>query len=296
MQRMLQLLLLLSGKKWYSCNELASRLQLSQRTILRYLDTFDTVGFLVERRQSHYRLKSERPETKALQQSLHFSEEELYLLHKAIGSLAPAHKTALRLQQKLHTLYGYKALAQAAQKMDAAKIAVLGEAMEKKCCVQLMGYRSINSQTIANRLVEPFAFQDDYTAVWCWERPARGNKVFLVSRIEKVVVTNERWQHEAAHQLPFCDAFRLSAPQPVAQVKARLSLKAANLLQEEYPLAEKHIQPKNGMYRLCIPVADFKGIGRFVLGLPGEVMVEGPAAFVSYLEEMRKKVWGGVKS
>jgi predicted DNA-binding transcriptional regulator YafY len=296
MQRLLRLLLLLSGKRTYSAPELAKRLSLSERTVLRYLETFDGAGFVVERSGSRYRLHPGTVANRAVQQALHFSEEELYLLHSAISGLTPANKVALHLQRKLHTLYHYRALAETAEKSDGAKIAAISEAAEKKRCVHLIGYRSGNSQTVTDRLVEAFAFYDDYQGVWCRERQTGGNKLFLIGRIEGVTITGEPWQHEAEHRIPFTDAFRMAAENPVATVEALLSLKACNLLGEEYPLAKKHLTQKNGGYRLEIPVAGFEGIGRFVLGLPGEVEVLGPEAFVKFLEEQRKKVWGGVKS
>jgi proteasome accessory factor C len=295
MQRLLQLLLLLSGKRTYSCTELMERLQMSERTVLRYLETFDAAGFVVERQKGRYRLHAGTGAYKALQQNLHFSEEELYLLHSAISSLMPANKAALRLKQKLHTLYHYKALAQTAGKSDGAKIAAISEAAEKKLCVHLRQYRSINSQTVTDRLVEAFAFHDDYQGVWCWERQSGGNKLFLISRMEGVTVTGEPWRHEAAHRIPFTDAFRMAAEEPAATVEALVSLKAFNLLCEEYPLAKKYIQAQNGAYWLQIPVAGFEGIGRFVLGLPGEVKVLGPEGFVAFLEEKRMKVFEGAK-
>lgn len=295
-QRLLQLLLLLSGKRTYSCQELARSLDVSERTILRYLDTFDVSGFVVERKESRYRLHAGTGSYKALQQNLHFSEEELYLLHSAISNLVIANKAALHLQQKLHTLYHYKALVQTAEKSDGFKIAAISEAADKKLCVNLQQYRSINSQTVGDRLVEAFAFHDDYQAVWCWERQSGSNKLFLIGRMESVTVAEEPWRHELAHRIPFTDAFRMSAKEPVASVEAVLSLKAFNLLCEEYPLAKKYIHAQNGTYRLQIPVADFQGIGRFMLSLPGEVKVLGPEAFLTFLKEKIEKVWAGVKS
>jgi predicted DNA-binding transcriptional regulator YafY len=290
MQRLLHLLVLLSGKKLYSLAELSDRLDISERSILRYLCTFDEAGFLVERNNGRYRLQSQNAAYKAVQQNLHFSEEELYLLHTAIQSITPASKAALHLQKKLHTLYHYQALAQTAGKRDATKIAVIMQAVQQKYAVHLHRYRSSNSQTVTDRLVEPFAFQDDYTGVWCWERQSSTNKLFLISRMEGVTLTAERWLAEARHEVPFCDAFRLAAPKSIAHVTARLSLKAFNLLREEYPLTEKYIQSENGHYLLHIPVAGFEGIGRFVLGLPGEIEVTGPEAFIAFLEEKRKIV------
>jgi biotin operon repressor len=147
MQRLLRLLLLLSGKRTYSAPELAKRLSLSERTVLRYLETFDGAGFVVERSGSRYRMHPGTGANRAVQQGPSFSEEELYLLHSAISGLMPANKAALHLQKKLHTLYHYRALAETAEKSDGAKIAAISEAAEKKRCVHLNGYRSGNSQT-----------------------------------------------------------------------------------------------------------------------------------------------------
>jgi len=80
----------------------------------------------------------------------------------------------------------------------------------------------------------------------------------------------------------------------LATVEAELSLKAANLLREEYPLAEKYLSDLDVTgtlrYLLKIPVADYHGIGRFVLGLQGEVNVIGPKEFKIFLREAQKKM------
>lgn len=239
MQRLLQLLLLLSGKRTYSCAELMERMAVSESTVFRYLDTFEAAGFLLERQDGRYRLQPGTAANKALLQNLHFSEEELYLLHSAIGGLSLTSKAALRLRKKLHTLYHYTALAEAAGKTDDAKKAAIGKAAEEKRCVCLHGYRSGNSQSVSDRVVEAFAFHDDYTGVWCWEEGC--NKLFLIARMEGVTVTGQPWQHERDHRVPFTDAFRMAAPEPLATVEARLSLKACNLLCEEYPLAKQFV-------------------------------------------------------
>ncbi|MEJ7829013.1 MAG: hypothetical protein WKF91_12470 [Segetibacter sp.] len=97
-----------------------------------------------------------------------------------------------------------------------------------------------------------------------------------------VKLSSTLWQHQEKHNVPFVDAFRMSAEAPVATVHANLTLKAYNLLVEEFPLAEAYVKPLNGKYLLNIPVADFNGIGRFVMGLLGDVQVDGPNEFIKF--------------
>jgi hypothetical protein len=86
----------------------------------------------------------------------------------------------------------------------------------------------------------------------------------------------------------------MSASESLATVEAELSLKAANLLREEYPLAERYLSDlgvsETLRYLLKIPVADYHGIGRFVLGLPGEVNVLGSYEFKNLLRNAQKKM------
>ena len=46
---------------------------------------------------------------------------------------------------------------------------------------------------------------------------------------------------------------------------------------------------QDGAYNLKIPIAGYQGIGRFVMGLPGEVEVSGSSGFKKYLKEELKK-------
>src|SRR5690625_1798767 len=81
----------------------------------------------------------------------------------------------------------------------------------------------------------------------------------------------------------------MSAPKALVTVVLMLTLKACNLLMEEYPLAEKFIKPVKDRYRLEIPIADYHGIGRFVLGLPGETEVISPYSFIEFLNEQKQR-------
>ena len=59
-ERLLRLMRLLSGNVTYSIDELAQKLEMSERTIYRYIDTFKAAGFAVEKLYGNiYRLTSQ---------------------------------------------------------------------------------------------------------------------------------------------------------------------------------------------------------------------------------------------
>ncbi len=79
MLRLLRLLMKLSGKRWCSLREIVSVLDCSERTTYRYLETFETAGFLLERNKGSYRLQKDNANWRSLQSLMHFSEEELVI-------------------------------------------------------------------------------------------------------------------------------------------------------------------------------------------------------------------------
>lgn len=202
-----------------------------------------------------------------------------------------------RLAVKLNSLYNFRALGQIPEKASHEAVHELGEAIRQRKRVLLRAYRSSNSDTISDRTVEPFEFLGDYSGVWCYDVADKVAKHFKIARIAAVEVLEAEAVNQSHHILPFTDAFRMSAPKAKTTVQAQLTLKAYNLLMEEYPLAEVHLKAVNGHYMLEIPVADYNGIGRFVLGLLGDMRVLGPVDFIDFLKEKRKcgDKWGNGK-
>jgi proteasome accessory factor C len=75
-------------------------------------------------------------------------------------------------------------------------------------------------------------------------------------------------------------------------VKLKLSPLAYNLLVEEFPLAKQFAKRRKEGTFFVGPVRHWKGIGRFVLGLPGEIEVIAPEELRAYLKERAGK-WKG---
>lgn len=292
MLKLLRLLMLLSGNRCYTLAELMERFGQSDRTIYRHLEEIENAGFVLNRTNGTYRLQTDNHAVKSLRSLLHFSEEEAYVLYKTINTLQGASLIKDRLAGKLNALYDFRALSLSPAKYTHEAVNRLGEAIRENRQVLLKAYRSGNSDTITDRTVEPFGFLSDYSGIWCYDPESSSSKHFKVARIEKVEILPSPCVHHSMHTIPFTDAFRMSASAPIATVEATLTLKAYNLLLEEHPLAETQVLFANGQYHLKIPVADFNGIGRFALGLPGEVKVLGPVEFVDFLKEKVKSFYG----
>lgn len=289
MEKLLRILMLLSGIRNYSRDEIAERFNISERTVYRYLHAIENAGFVLDKRAGRYRLIMDNPNGKSLNNLLHFTEEEAYLLYKTLAELQVVSPLKERLVKKLNVLYDFKALARLEKHNELERVHVLGEAMNHKKQVMLQQYRSSHSGAITDRKVEPFQFMEDYKAVWCYDTEDKSNKQFKISRMKGVEQLPSSWFYEAEHKTPFTDAFRMAAISPLATVVALLNLKAYNLMIEEYPLTEKYITKEKSHYRLKILIADYQGIGRFVLGLPGEIEVVEPEGLKSFLKKMRKK-------
>lgn len=289
MQRMLRLLMKLSGKRWCPLQEIIDILECSGRTVYRYLETFETAGFVLEKNKGSYRLQKETANSRSLQNLMHFSEEEVLILYETLALIEGTSPVKEQLIRKLNVLYDYKALEQLQQSDDLTKIHTLSDAIRNKKQVNLKSYRSSNSDKITDRKVEPFDYLPDYRSVWCYEYESKSCKQFKLARIHEIELINRDWENEILHKAHFTDAFRISSLKSIGKIEAILSLKAYNLLLEEFPLCRNHVNEEDGHYLLKIPVAGYQGIGRFVMGLPGEIEVLGTKGFKEFLRDERKK-------
>lgn len=285
-QRLLRLLMLLAGKRRYSAAAIEEKLGILPRTLYRYLDSLEQAGFVLERQTGQgYRLAPEAAVSRRMQALLHFSEAEALLLYRTLQSLQGDGPAKDRLLRKLHTLYDCHILAQPHQQHTLQMVATLRQAMQQGLQCVLVQYRSNQSHTIRNRQVEPFAFTENYEGIWGYEPAASACRQFKLARMEGVTLTDIPYQYSTYHILPFTDAFGFAANAPLGMATLQLSLKAANLLREEYPLAEKYLQgpTPDGHYTAQLPYASHLGIGRFVLGLHHDIRVLGPVTLQAYL-------------
>lgn len=282
-ERLLRLIIFLSTGAGHTIGEICSALDISERTVYRYMQTLENAGFFLDRRNNYYHLRyNER--SKALSDLLHFSSEEAYLLSEAINSLDGDSEVITNLREKLYSLYKTVPYTPTGiNRQHSMVIKQLSEAIQDKKQVVLVRYRSSSSQFIRDRLVEPFRFTTNFTDVWCYEPESRQNKVFKTSRIEEVKIYDRTWQFEGEHCEGKPDPFRIYTTNRLP-VKLRLSLLAYNLLCEEYPMSRSHITKVNdNEYLFEAEVCSYAGVGRFVLGLMDEIEVLETKEFKDFL-------------
>ena len=71
----------------YNVDQLAERLQMSRRTVYRYIDTFREAGFVIKKSGDCIRLDKESPHFRDISQLVHFTEEEAVILKNAIENI-----------------------------------------------------------------------------------------------------------------------------------------------------------------------------------------------------------------
>lgn len=279
-------MLMLSSNVDYTTPELADLLEITERSIYRYIRSFKDNGFVLEKRNPniHKLLKMPLDEIK-LDELIQISSEEAFILHTLLLSITGGSQIHINLEQKLAALFDATSITEIIGKKTAAEnVRILKKAIDEKECVELIDYESGNTLKISNRLAEPYGFSTNYADVYAYE-PASGIcKIFKISRIGWVRPIGTEWQHEDKHEKIETDCFRMTGKVDIP-VTLKMTLKAKNLLIEEYPLAQKDIYLENGLWILKTTVKDLAGVGRFYLGLSDQIEILESLELVSYVSE-----------
>lgn len=289
-ERLLRLMKYMSGPVDYSVPELAERLETSSRTIYRYILSFKDAGFFVRKINGNsYKLGKLPRNSVDIDNLVYFSDEEASLVNALLDQLEPTNSLKSNLKSKLSAICSTLPITDyVSKRSNAAHVADLGRAIESKLQAVLRRYESGHSNTVRDRYIEPFGFTTDFIDVVGYDTEDGRNKIFKISRIGEVDVTESPWEYEEQHRKLDRDVFRISGDVSY-HVRLRLSSMAKNLLEEEYPMSSKHVQAENGEWILDTVVHGLKGVGRFVAGLMDEVEVLEGEDLKAYLKEYGKK-------
>lgn len=286
----LRLMKMLQNNSTLTIDEIAARLEVVPRTIYRYIDTLKESGFTVINIKGDIYSLVEMPQpAPEFDKLVYFSDEESYLVNNLIDALSPTNALKAGLRKKLAVIYdntGIEGFVD--RKSNAAHVAKLRKAAQEKKMVILHNYESVNSNVVRDRLVEPFGFTNDFIEVWAYDTESNSNKLFKVQRIGEVEITELAWEYEISHRKQGRDIFRMTG-YVNSRVRMQLSVRAKNLLIEEYPLAEKEITRDGNFWILDTVVNDFAGICRYYVGLIPEIKVLEGEEFLEYVRAYMKK-------
>lgn len=290
LERLLRIMQLLTDKrKRYTVNELSEILNISARSVYRYIGTFEAVGFIVQKHDGMVWLARESSHFRTIADIVYFTEEEAYILKRAVEALDPLNPAVNGIKSKLYSLYDYRKVANiVVNETTSSNVNALLDSIALEKRVILKNYRSSHSSMVADRLVEPIQFGSNMVDILCYELSSESCKSFKVARIEQVVKTENDWNYKERHQKVVTDAFRFSSTS-LYDVKLKLSMIAANLLMEEHPLTSDKIEKiSDTEYIYKDKVCSYEGVGRFVLGLCNEVEVIDSPNFLEFLNKKRE--------
>lgn len=123
------------------------------------------------------------------------------------------------------------------------KTIILRDAIQKERKVRLMGYKSSNSGTIQNRVVEAFYIESN-EYIHCYESESAMIKMFRISRADRIVMLDESWDHKSKHKKMDIDPFHMSGEKKT-RIILRLKLQAKNAIEEYYPGISQYIKQYN---------------------------------------------------
>lgn len=287
-ERMLRVIQLLASNTKYTLDEIADKLGLSRRSMFRYIDTFKSAGFVVQRiDEGVYKITSYEKEYTDLSQLVYFSEEEAIILSHLIENLDSTNSLKAGLKQKLAAVYDSTSIADYIDNKGKFDIVeTLVDAVKEKRQVRLKKYSSSHAGKDKDYIIEPYKFTKEFVDIIAFDTEAGISKVFKISRVGGVEMLGP-WEHEDEHVEKPIDSFRMSG-QPIEHVKLKLSLRAKNLLTEEFPVTITEIYQIKRTWFWDGDVNSFEGIGRFVLGLSHEISVVEGKAFKKWLAEQVK--------
>lgn len=263
--RVLQFISYLEQRPAKAVNQLADMLETTERTVYRYLDLVRECGFDLHRDKSNRFFIHNVSDS-----GIRFTTEEAQYLKQLVLTIGKRNKLKDAVISKIYLASDLTIVAGHLVNAKNGRIVErLAQAIANKEQVILKRYHSINSETISDRLVEPFGFTDNYHTVMAFEVASAKNKTYHLDRITAVEFNSRPFCHEEKHEQQIPDVFGFSFQGERHQVKLDLSLKAYLLLKDEYPLTIPYMKynSKKDCYELIVEVNNLKPVQRFMRGM-----------------------------
>lgn len=281
--RVFKLINLLRNNVGKPVHRLAELLETDVRTIYRYFRLLEALGFKVEKEFSKYKL-AEYPVNMDAVNFSNFSTEESQWLLEIIKSKGKRNLLRDSVLQKLQLRSELRESTEELFRANLGRIIdEIGKGIQEERQLWLRDYYSLNSDSVSDRLVEPVAFSKNYEFIHAFEPESGSMKVFKIERIGEVIVSNETWKNKKKHEIPEESFFGYTGKKRF-HVRLRMSKKAYQLMLEEYPNARPYLKTENrNQFIFEGNVPQLPGLGRFILGLPGEITIEEGEEMKEYL-------------
>jgi predicted DNA-binding transcriptional regulator YafY len=279
-RKVFDLIRLLNSPRGKTAQELMRRIGVKKTRIYEMLKMLEDLGYKIQTDKEH-RKSFEISVTK--EGSSVIDGEELLHLQDILQRSSGNHPLTTSLLNKFNANLSLIPLADALPQLHAERmIQLIRIGLENRRRLLLHNYPSFTRGTLENRIIEPLELTEDCRYIIGWEPKINRQGQFKISRIQDVDVLDETF--EAGRTNTPMDIFGLTGEEWM-DVKLELSDFAYHLMVEEFPLSARYVNNRRKPVVFDGRVRNWKGIGRFVLGLISEIKVLEPQAFKDYLNE-----------
>lgn len=244
------------------------------------------MGFVVVTENQTHRLSPDSPFFLSLARSVNFTDVEATFLHRLLDGTDEKNPMVPTIRRKLERFYHLRQFTDTRFKAhNIETLHALMEAIRQQRVVCLKDYSSPHSNTVSDRVVEPYQLLNENLDIRCYELKTRMCKTFKLARIGSVEVYDTPWIYEEQHSRLFTDIFMFSGPErlPVRLLMKQLS---HNLMLEEYPISSGCFTPTaDGRWLFQADLASYVGIGRFILGLYDDIEILGDVGLQAYVRQ-----------
>ena len=281
--RVFKLISLLKKAPAKSTRTIAMMLDITERSVYRYIDLMAEIGFDIQKdKNNKYYISIDDDGADE-----YFTLEEATLIKELL--LSTAKNSALKdgILKKIFIKSEIDLESNHIINANNSKVvSQINEAIAKKKQVELEKYFSANSNNISNRIIEPIKFTNNYQMLCAYEISSKKNKFFTIERIGSVLITDKNFECVEWHRFEQPDPFGfVNVDDQKLKVDLLLNLRAFVILKQEYPMVIPYIKVdnKNKTYRLTLEVNNLKPVTRFVLGFLDEITVLGSDDFIEHL-------------
>ncbi len=288
--RVFQLINLLKTEPAKSMRHISEVLNSTERTLYRYFNLLEELGFQIQRDELNRVYIPSEPSSNEVA----FSRDEIVFLKKLLQSTGKKVKIKDSILSKLLVHSDLQIGTKLALNAHLGKIVdTIGKGMETKRQVVLRKYHSFHSNSVSDRLVEPVAFTENYGSLVAYEIGSKQNKLYSIDRITAVEITKHPFRNGKFHRVEELDVFGFSRKDAEYPIELHLSMRAALLLKEEYPMTVEYIKllELKGYYSFKAVVFDLRPVARFILGLSQEINIIEGKELIEFLDFQLKHVF-----
>ncbi|MEM9990744.1 MAG: WYL domain-containing protein [Bacteroidota bacterium] len=280
-----QLIRLLNTPPRRTAKQLMRQLDIGKNKFYESIKTLEAIGYPVEVDVKHRYFLAFQFQKRANEGIL--ESDELLFLQEQLQQVPSNSPNAQFAQSILHKFDRNLTMIPLADMLPLLHrnriLQLLRDSIEQRFCVLLQNYRSMSSDKAGNRRIEPLDITPDKRYLIAWDLDKDRQSQFKLARIEDIEILDDKLP-PTPHDFTPMDLFGLTGDAWLP-VKIKLSKYARHLLVEEFPDSRQYVRVQRGEVYFDGMVRSWKGIGRFVLGLPGEMEVLAPTAFKNYLQE-----------